>query len=239
MAKRKKTSDIMEELLGGRPVIPKPESKKTGEAKSGNKAPGEGPASPDKAPEKEADPDPQNKPESELPNRPDPEPLKQAAAAPEHIPEELIPTFEALKGEDLDPPRHFVSFRLGTQLYALPLGDVESAVRMVALTPLPEAPSWVAGAVNFHGSVVPALDLRKRLGGETRKPRPDDYLLLVKGFERAVALIVDEVTEIVEVPARQVESPSGPLARSRSLAGMIRREEELILILDPGRLVPE
>ena len=185
-----------------------------------------------------ADPNPRKNTESGLPNRPDPEPLKQAAAEPEDIPEELIPAFEGLKGEDLDGSTHFVSFRLGVQIYALPLGNVESVLRMVALTPLPEAPSWIAGAVNLHGSVVPALDLRQRLAGEIRKPRPDDYLLVVKEVERLVALMVDEVTGIVEVPTHQVESPSGPLARSRPLAGVIRHEEALILVLDPGRLVP-
>ena len=39
-----------------------------------------------------------------------------------------------------DKPLHFVGFRLGQQGYALPLERVESALRMVAITPLPEAP---------------------------------------------------------------------------------------------------
>jgi len=229
MAKRKKTSDIMEELLGGTPPATKPESKKTGAAKPAGKAPGGSSASPDKVLEKRVDPAPPKEPEPESPDRPD----------PEKIPEALIPAFEGLKGEDLEMSVHFVSFHLSAQLYALPLGNVESVLRMVALTPLPEAPSWVAGAVNLHGSVVPALDLRQRLGGESREPRSDDYLLVVKGLERPIALMVDEVTEVIEMPAQEIEPPSGPLARSRPLAGVIRRNDDLILILDPARLAPE
>ena len=138
-----------------------------------------------------------------------------------------------------DKPLHFVSFRLGEQGYALPLELVESALRMVALTPLPEAPNWVAGAINIHGRVVSVLDLRKHLGGESKPVRSEDRLLLVKGLERPMALIVDEVTDLLEIGASRVEPPSGPLARSRPLAGVIRRDDRLILVLDVHRLLPE
>jgi chemotaxis signal transduction protein len=49
--------------------------------------------------------------------------------------------------------------------------------------------------------------------------------------------MVDEVTEVLEVPAHQVEPPAAPLSRSRPLAAVIRRDEGLILVLDVSQLL--
>ncbi len=137
-----------------------------------------------------------------------------------------------------DDPAHFVGFRLGKQSYALPLSHVERALRMVDVTPVPEAPPWVAGVIDLHGRVIPVLDLRRRLGQPTKELHPDDRLLVVQAVERTMALMVDEVTEVLEVPGHQVEPPPDPVPKSRPLSAVIRRDEGLILVLDAVQLLP-
>ncbi len=133
---------------------------------------------------------------------------------------------------------HFVGFRLGKQFYALPLSHVERALRMVAVTPVPEAPPWVTGVINLHGRVVPVVDLRQRFGQPAKELHPDNRLLVVQAPGRRAALIVDEVTEVLEVPARQVEPSADLLPDSRPLSAVIRRDEGLILVLDAVQLLP-
>lgn len=133
---------------------------------------------------------------------------------------------------------HFVGFRLDRQLYALPLENVERALRMVAVTLVPDVPPWVAGVINLHGQVVPVVDLRRRFGFPSKEPALEDRLLVVQALEQTVALIVDEVTEVLEVPAHQVESPPLSLADARPVAAVIRRDERLVLVLDATRLLP-
>jgi purine-binding chemotaxis protein CheW len=48
-----------------------------------------------------------------------------------------------------------VVFRVAEREYALPLEQVVEVVHMVAVTPLPEAPAWVAGVVNLRGKLTP------------------------------------------------------------------------------------
>jgi purine-binding chemotaxis protein CheW len=133
---------------------------------------------------------------------------------------------------------HLVGFRLGRQLYALPLDHVERALRMVAVTPVPEAPPWATGVIDLHGQVVPVVDLRQRFDQPPKAPALDDCLLVVQTQEQTIALVVDEVTEVLEVPAQQVEPPAEPLSRSRPLVAVVRRGEGLILVLDATRLLP-
>ena len=131
-----------------------------------------------------------------------------------------------------------VTFRLDRQFYALPLENVERALRMVAIAPVPEAPPWVAGVINLHGRVVPVVDLHQRFGWPAREPTLNDRLLVIQTLGQKAALWVDEVTEVLEVPSAQVEPPPQPLSRSRPLAAVIRRDGDLILVLDAGSLLP-
>jgi purine-binding chemotaxis protein CheW len=139
------------------------------------------------------------------------------------------------EGDGLVP---FVSFRLDRQLYALPLDHVELALRMVAATPVPEAPPWIAGVINLHGRVIPMIDLRQRFGQPSREPQADDRLLVVQASERTVALMVDEVTEVLEMPTQQVDPARDPLSQAHSLAAVIRQGKKLILVLNVAWLLP-
>jgi len=56
-----------------------------------------------------------------------------------------------------------VIFRLDNQDDALHLTAVERVLRMVAVSPLPMAPAIVLGVINFHGRVIPVLDLQRRV----------------------------------------------------------------------------
>jgi purine-binding chemotaxis protein CheW len=146
--------------------------------------------------------------------------------------------FPAPIGTKGDTLIRLVVFRLDRQLYALPLKNVERALHMVAIAPVPEAPPWVPGVISLHGQVVPVVDLRQRFGRPGREPDLNDRLLVVQALGQTAVLWVDEVTEVLEVPSAQVEPPPQPLSRSRPLAGIVRRDEELILVLDASRLLP-
>ncbi|MCF8042609.1 MAG: chemotaxis protein CheW [Desulfarculaceae bacterium] len=134
--------------------------------------------------------------------------------------------------------RRFVSFRLDQDAFALPLERVERALRMVATVQLPETPSWMLGVINMHGQVLPVLDLGQRFGREAKEPHPDQRLLVVSQEPRNVALLVDKVERVLNSQEGRLEPPSGHLAGSRVLAGVLKHEDELVLVLDPDRLAP-
>ena len=132
----------------------------------------------------------------------------------------------------------FVSFRLGRDLFALPLDSVERALRMVAPVRLPEAPSWVAGVINMYGQMLPVLDLGQLFGQSPRHPHPDQRLLVVTQQPRKVALLVDTSEQVLKTAPGEMEPPSGHLASSRVLAGVLQDRDKLVLVLNPERLAP-
>ena len=68
-----------------------------------------------------------------------------------------------------------VAFALNEQRYALRLAIVERIVRMVEITPLPNAPDIVLGVVNLQGRIIPIFNIRRRFGLEEREPDLDDH----------------------------------------------------------------
>jgi purine-binding chemotaxis protein CheW len=139
--------------------------------------------------------------------------------------------------EPKDEAIHYVVFRVDRQGYALPLENVRRALRMVALTPLPDAPAWVIGAINMASQMIPVLDLRQRFGRVSRKPDIDDRLLIIQHQQQTAALIVDEVVDVLELQPQQIETPSTTLSHSRFLEATIHHTGNLVMVLNMGRLL--
>ena len=130
-----------------------------------------------------------------------------------------------------------VVFSLDEQRYAIPLEQVRNALRMVAVTPVPEGPALLMGLIDLAGNVIPVIDTRARFQHPDREIRLSDQLLVVTTGRRTVALWVDntwgvlEVTEEHFVPAAQI------VPGLDSLAGALKLPDGLILIHDLDRLL--
>lgn len=126
-------------------------------------------------------------------------------------------------------------FRLEGREHALPVEDVVEVLRMVAATPLPEAPPWVDGVINVRGRVIPLVDLRRRLGAPRREPDVSTPIIVVQAAETATGLVVDEVVELLVLGSEALASPA-PVTASSAVAGVAREGDRLILVLDRERL---
>lgn len=47
---------------------------------------------------------------------------------------------------------------------------------------------WLTGLLNLHGSVMPVVDLRRRLGHAAKELDLEDFLVLVRGLEQDIVL---------------------------------------------------
>ena len=97
---------------------------------------------------------------------------------------------------------YVLTFRLADQLFGLPVTTVLQIVEMVAITRLPQLPEGIQGAINVHGRIVPVLDLRLRFGLDCIPYHLHTPIVLTELNDRMLALVVDSVEEIVEMPPR-------------------------------------
>ena len=80
-----------------------------------------------------------------------------------------------------DPVLSLVVFSIAGQRYALNLPVVERVLRMVEVSPLPKAPLIVLGVINFHGEIIPAIDIRRRFGHSPSHYGVTSSLLVARG----------------------------------------------------------
>jgi len=57
-----------------------------------------------------------------------------------------------------------VTFKVAGQDFAFNIFQVERILRYEAPAPLPKAPDFLEGVLQYQGGAVPLVDLRKRLG---------------------------------------------------------------------------
>jgi purine-binding chemotaxis protein CheW len=134
-----------------------------------------------------------------------------------------------------------VTFRLGSQVYALPIEPVRQIIEMVTITPLPQVSLNVAGVINFHGTIAPVINLRCYLGLVETPLKLHTPIILVTVSERLVGLIVDQVLGVVELTADQIIDPRIILTKDMGAApilnGLIQSQEETILLLNIDQLL--
>ena len=135
-----------------------------------------------------------------------------------------------------------VVFRLQTREYALPVSGVAEVLRMVALTPVPEAPPWLPGVMNRRGFVIPVVDLRARLGMETATPSLNTPIIIATIPGQLFGLIADAMVEVLSLPGSAIERFDRQQADHNAVCALARTGQRLIMILDPAYLhagVPE
>lgn len=124
-------------------------------------------------------------------------------------------------------------FEIGDLRSALPISDVLEIVRAVTITRLPGTALAAEGVINLRGTVVPVLDVRKRLTMPAKPLDQDEYLIVGRAGERTVAMRVDRVTGIEEIAPTDLVDPAGMAPGAQTVVGgVVKRHDGLMLIHD-------
>jgi len=137
----------------------------------------------------------------------------------------------------MNKPNRILVFTLDGQSYGLPLDAVEMVVRMVEITPLPGAPPFIRGVINFQGEIIPVLDLRLRFGLPERPIELDDQLIITTAAKRKRALIADTACEVRECPEESFTETADILPSLPLLTGIAKSSAGLILLHDLNSLL--
>lgn len=125
-----------------------------------------------------------------------------------------------------------VLFSLSGETYAVPVVSVREVVNTPVLTPVPHAPSCIEGIMNLRGSVVPVVNLGRRLGLEAADGAAG-CTVVVEWENEVVGLLVDEVVAVIPLPEYQSEGIRAGGAAEEFVLGVARlHDERLVLLLD-------
>lgn len=136
------------------------------------------------------------------------------------------------------PTGHYITFRLGEELFAINVFQVREVLDMGPVTKVPTSPGYLRGVINVRGKAIAVVDLRSRFGLPAASDTPQTRIVVLEleldGEPCVVGGVADSVHEVIEVEASQLEPPPGLASRWRSetVRGMFRRNDDFVQLLD-------
>src|ERR1700724_435463 len=139
----------------------------------------------------------------------------------------------------MNPELHIVGFQVGRETYGGPITSLHEIVRVPEITAVPDAPEFVEGVINLRGKIVSVIDLRKRLGEKKITSTRRNRILVVEHNSRLCGLIVDSASEVLKIPASDVEASPKVLHESElhCVTGLGKYKGRLIVLLDVTKLL--
>ncbi|OPL15473.1 MAG: chemotaxis protein CheW [delta proteobacterium MLS_D] len=132
----------------------------------------------------------------------------------------------------------YLTFSLAGEEYGIGILKVKEIIGMMTVTPIPRLPAFVKGVINLRGKVIPVIDLRLKFGIEAAEYSERTCIIVVEirdGDKTVpIGLVVDSVSEVLNVHGDQVESPPsfGTRLRTGYILGMAKDEKSVKILLD-------
>ncbi len=137
----------------------------------------------------------------------------------------------------------FLILSLGDQPCLLPTRDVVEVVPAVGLRSVIGAPDYLAGLLDYRGSVVPVVDLGLLAVGRRCQPRLSTRIILVRhaqaGGERLLGLMAERVTEAVKEAEAGMTTSAVSLEVALDLGEIAASDRGTMQCLSLRRLLPE
>ena len=135
-----------------------------------------------------------------------------------------------------------LTIALGGEIFALPASIVLEILDLSPVTPVPNAPPFVANLINFRGRVAPLADLRLRCSMPVTEPTIDSRIVVLEfafeGEPTLAAILADKVYEVTHLDAVVTDQVPrfGTRWRPEFVQRIGRRNNEFVMILDIGRI---
>lgn len=132
-----------------------------------------------------------------------------------------------------------VTMIVDDQLFGIPILQVQDIVEASKITPVPLAPSAIAGVLNLRGRIVTVVDLRKLLGNHNEVPWESQMGVTVDYKGDLYTLLVDAIGDVRTLPRHDFDkAPSTMEDNIRRLSsGIYRLRGNLLVVLDVARIL--
>lgn len=125
-----------------------------------------------------------------------------------------------------------VTFRLGTEIYGLPVDAVRSIERLSKIRAVPCAPSHVLGIMNLRGVVTSVSDLHTVFSMQKSEQTDESRLLILAD----IAFLIDEALDVLDINEEDIRPQED---QPEVISGVLQHNNDLIAILSPDQLVEQ
>jgi purine-binding chemotaxis protein CheW len=133
----------------------------------------------------------------------------------------------------------YLSFQLGREEFGVKIDSIKEIIKMLEITPVPDAPAFVKGVVNLRGRVVPVVDLGLKLGlpDLTYDERSCIIIAEVNGNSGPIGMVADAVSDITQINGEEIDDALQHRLHADYIFGMARTARGVKILLDLSRML--
>lgn len=142
-----------------------------------------------------------------------------------------------------EPSMQYLTFSLAGEEYGVDILGVQEVKVWTKVTVLPNTPGYIKGVLDLRGAIVPIIDLRARFGIDAADYDATTVIIVLKlqieGRQRTIGLVVDSVSDVLDIGDTDIKSVDEFELRSTSEAvtGVATVNAKLVIMLDASRLL--
>ncbi len=132
-----------------------------------------------------------------------------------------------------------INFLIDKEWYGIEITKVKEIIKVPPITYLPSTPSFIAGICNLRGNILTIIDVKKIFGLSETALTNNSRVVVVESGKIVLGFLVDEVSEVVELPISSIDAPLVTLEGEKGdyIIGETKIDEKLIAILDIDKLI--
>ncbi len=137
----------------------------------------------------------------------------------------------------------YLTFLIGGEMFAISILGIKEIIEYGNLTTVPMMPDFIRGVINLRGAVVPVVDMSARFGRTASEVTRRSCIVIIEVLaddeKQDVGVVVDSVSEVLEIPAAEIEpAPSfGARIRADFISGMGKINGQFVIILNADRVL--
>lgn len=137
--------------------------------------------------------------------------------------------------------RELVTFKAADQDFCVNIMSIREIRGWSKTTIMPHAPDYVLGVMNLRGSVVPVMDLSRRLGLGVTEADERHVIIIALIGDQTVGLLVESVSDILGISTDSIQpTPEIASESARSfVAGIICIDRRTLRLIDLEKLLPQ
>ena len=146
---------------------------------------------------------------------------------------------EISHNSDLEEREQYVTFVIEEETYGVDILKVQEIVGMTKITTVPNLDHYMKGVINLRGKVVPVVDMRIKFNMPEREYDQVTVILIVEVKGREIGMIVDSVSDVVEIPLSKIQDTPHFKASINIdyIKGIGNMDDVLVILLDVNRIL--
>ena len=136
-----------------------------------------------------------------------------------------------------------VVLQLGGESYGVDIARVQEIKVMSPITSVPGAPPFIEGVINLRGMIIPIIDLRSKFDmcQHADTERSCIVVIQLEQIDKKInmGIVIDEVREVLEIPAADIEETPefGAGIDTEFIMGIAKTGKTVKMMLDISKVL--